>query len=253
MGDQFDATTYGRSFSDVYDDWYPGDAASAAAVDRLVTILGDGGADVLELGVGTGRLALPLAERGHSVTGLDASEEMLAQLSDKQVGADRPVGAAVADVGRRGDWPDGPFDLVLAAFNMVFNVVEPEAQRSLFSSAFDVLRPGGCFVVECSVPAPMDATERLLELRSVELDRVVLIATETDPVTSVVTGQHIELRDGDPVRLRPWRIRAVTPEQLDAWATSAGLGLDDRTADWQGGAFGPDSAGHVSVYRRPPT
>ena len=256
MGELFDASTYGRSFADVYDDWYPSDAATADAVDRLDSLLGGGPSDVLELGIGTGRLAVPLARRGHRVTGIDASPEMLTLLEAKGVDTNGSVGGGAvtgvaADAARRDEWPSGPFDLVLAAFNMVFNLTDPAAQASLFTSAFDVLRPGGCFVAECFVPAPIDSAERQLELRSVDLDRVVLIATESDPESSIVTGQHIELRDGAPVRLRPWRVRVVAPAELDRWAAAAGFDAPSRSSDWRGTPFEPESAVHVSVYRRP--
>ncbi len=252
MADHFDATTYGRSFADVYDDWYPAGASTVDAVDRLDALVGRRPADVLELGVGTGRLALPLAQRGHRVTGADASPDMLALLAAKPVSSEGSVTGVLADVARREDWPSGPFDLVLAAFNMVFNVTDAAAQASLFASAFDVLGPGGSFVVECFVPAPpAPGAGRLLELRSVELDRVVLIATESDPDTAVVTGQHVELRDGEPVRLRPWRIRAVPPAEVDAWACAAGFTVAARWSDWRATPFDADSAAHVSVYRRP--
>ena len=252
MADRFDATTYGRSFADVYDDWYPAGASTLDAVDRLDEMVGRRPADLLELGVGTGRLAVPLAARGHRVTGADASPEMLALLAAKQGGSHPPITGVHADVARRDEWPGGPFDVVLAAFNMVFNLTDPVAQASLFTSAFDVLRPGGSFVVECFVPAPHDAgAARLLELRSVELDRVVLIATESDPETAVVTGQHIELRDGEPVRLRPWQIRAVPPAELDRWACAAGFTVVSRSCDWRGTPFEADSTSHVSVFRRP--
>ncbi len=261
MGERFDATTYGRSFADVYDDWYPSDAATDDAVVLLDGLLrGDGTrtgpARALELGIGTGRLALPLAALGHDVVGVDASQEMLTSLRDKlRAGADAPspgsVEAVLGDVADTRTWPDGPVELVLAAFNMVFNLTDADAQASLFDAAFAALSPGGVFVVECFVPAPLEVTERLLELRSVDVERVVLIATESDPATSTVTGQHIELRDGEPVRLRPWRIRVVEPAQLDAWATAAGFEPAERSSDWRGSAFDADSASHVSVYRRP--
>ena len=252
MGDRFDATTYGRSFADVYDDWYPSDASTQDAVDHLDALVGRRPADLLELGVGTGRLALPLAARGHRVTGADASADMLARLTAKHDATDPPITGVLADVARRDEWPAGPFDVVLAAFNMVFNLTDPVSQASLFTSAYDVLRPGGSFVVECFVPAPpRTGAARLLELRSVELDRVVLIATESDAETSVVTGQHIELRDGEPVRLRPWQIRAVSPAELDRWACAAGFAVASRSCDWRGTPFDADSSAHVSVYRRP--
>lgn len=251
MDEHFDASTYGRSFADVYDDWYPSDDATDDAVERLDALVGAGPGDVLELGVGTGRLALPLAARGHRVQGIDSSEEMLDLLGAKQRDNEPQVEVHLGDLASAERWPDGPFDLVVAAFNMVFNLTGDGDARALFDAASTSLRDGGRFVVECFVPARFDDADRRLELRSVELDRVVLIATTADPVTSIVTGQHIELRDGQPVRLRPWRIRVAVPAELDALADAAGLELESRHADWSGTPFDADSAAHVSVYRRP--
>ncbi|HMU79929.1 MAG TPA: hypothetical protein PKC57_06695, partial [Microthrixaceae bacterium] len=88
-----------------------------------------------------------------------------------------------------------------------------------------------------------------LSAREVRSDAVVLIATDADPDTGVVLGNHVELRDGEPVRLRPWRIRVVAPAEIDSWAVAAGLELVQRRDHW--GADGPASDGTVSLYRRP--
>lgn len=247
-GDAFGPATYGRSFADVYDQWYPPDDETAAAVRRLSSLAPAGGS-ILELGVGTGRLALPLAGEGHVVVGFDASEEMLAQLRAKQVQG-TSVRTALGDAGVPSDWPEGPFDLVVAAFNLVFNLVDRDAQARCFSAAAGVLAPGGRLVVETFLPAPLEERQRHLEVREVSADRVVLIATDADPSDGVVTGQHIELVDGAAVRLRPWRIRVATLQELDAFAADAGLVLEERHADWRGAPYDPHGAGHVSVYRK---
>jgi hypothetical protein len=88
-------------------------------------------------------------------------------------------------------------------------------------------------------------------VREVTADGVVLIATDADPDTGVVHGQHVELRDGEPVRLRPWRIRMAGPGTIDRWADAAGLRLAGRWADWEGTPFDRHGAGHVSLYVRP--
>lgn len=251
--DRFDPATYGRSFADVYDAWYPADEVTGATVAHVAALAGPGGS-VLELGVGTGRLALPLAERGLSVTGLDASPDMLDRLAAKD--PDGRVRAVPGDVARPdGDgalgcppWPDGPFDVVLAAGNLLCNVVDPDAQAAAVAGAAARLRPGGHLVVEAFVPAPLAAGPRL-SAREVRSDAVVLIATDADPDTGVVLGNHVELRDGEPVRLRPWRIRVVAPAEIDSWAVAAGLELVQRCDRW--GADGPASDGTVSLYRRP--
>jgi hypothetical protein len=172
---------------------------------------------------------------------------MLELLAAKPGGAE--VLAVRGDVGDGRSWPDGPFDVVVAAFNLVFNLSDAGAQQQLFSSAAAALGAGGALVVEAFLPAPLEMVERRLEVREVTLGSVVLIATDADPGDGVVTGQHIELRDGEPVRLRPWRIRVATPEQIDSWATAAGLQLDERHADWAGRPFDPHGTAHVSVYR----
>ena len=106
--------------------------------------------------------------------------------------------------------------------------------------------------IDCLATPTTDGKYRLsltINDSSVTAESVVLIATEADPSDGVVTGQHIELRDGAPVRLRPWRIRVTGPDELDAWANEAGLVLGERRADWEGTPYDPHGAGHVSVYR----
>lgn len=251
-GDGFTATTYGSSFADVYDDWYPADATTEAVVATVGRLAGDR-ARVLELGVGTGRLALALAGVGHRVVGVDSSPEMLDRLADKQHGAagsDR-VTAVLADLADPSAWPAGPFDVVLGAFNFICNLADDAAQQRVFRCAAAALAPGGWCCIESFLPGPLDERRRDLTVREVTAERVVLIATDTDPTTRVVTGQHVELVDGAPVRLRPWRIRATRPEELDQWATDAGFVLAGRDADWSGTPFASDGAGQVSRYRLP--
>ena len=138
--DGYDAGTYGQGFADVYDDWY-GDVSDVdATVEGVLALLeGQGAGPVLELGVGTGRLALPLAGRGVEVVGVDASEEMLARLRAKP-GADG-VRAVHGDMAHLGDLAlDGPFAVVFAAFNTFFNLTDA-ARRRLHACATPV---AGC-------------------------------------------------------------------------------------------------------------
>jgi SAM-dependent methyltransferase len=251
--DGFAAATYGQGFADVYDRWYPADDTTTDAVDRISELAGPAGG-VLELGVGTGRLAVPLAERGHPVVGMDASTEMLGRLTSNA--AHLPDGALrslLCDLAQPDEWPDGRHSVVVAAFNLVCNLTDPAAQSRLFGSARAALVPGGHLVVETFLPAVVDRRERHLQVREVRSDAVVLIASDTDPDAGIVTGQHIELRDGEPVRLRPWRLRLTTPAELDRWADEAGL---ERVAVWQDWT-GTDSSGEVgdptriAVYRAP--
>lgn len=246
----FGPDTYGRSFADVYDEWYPADTATVAAVERIHQLAG-AGARILELGVGTGRLALPLAALGHEVVGLDSSTEMLDRLAINAAGSADSSGSidgVRGDVADGAAWPAGPFQVVVAAFNLVCNLTDVAAQSAMFVQAHAALAPGGVLVVEAFVPHPVDHAERRLEVREVSAEQVVLIASRTDPDLGVVIGQHIQLRDGEPVRLRPWRLRPTSPAELDRLAGLAGLERVDRRDGWDGAGLG-DAC--VTTYRRP--
>jgi SAM-dependent methyltransferase len=248
-GPDFGPGTYGRSFAEVYDDWYPSDSATDAAVRRIAELAGRSGR-VLELGVGTGRLAIPLALQGCRVHGVDASSEMLDVLDAKAAAAGVRLPCSLGDVAEPTAWPEGPFDLVAAPFNLLFNLGSAKEQARCMEAAATALAPGGSFLVETFLPAPLERRERRLEVREVTAAGVVLIATDSDPEGGVVTGQHIELVDGEPVRLRPWRIRVAGVEELDEMAAAAGLELVERHADWSGTPFDPHGANQVCTYRR---
>jgi SAM-dependent methyltransferase len=239
--------SYGDGMADVYDQWYPGTADTGHAVERLADLAAGG--PVLELGVGTGRLALPLAARGFEVHGVDASDAMLQRLRSKDPAS--AVRAVVADMGVPSGWPPGPFALVVVAVNTLFNVTTAAGQAACLTGAAERLVPGGRLVVEAFVPADSRPAGPALSVRTVAHDAVVLLASSTDPVAQEVVGHFVELRDGEPVRLRPWHVRWATPTQLDDLAAAAGLVLEHRWAGWRGEPFGPDSPTHVSVYRRP--
>jgi SAM-dependent methyltransferase len=250
------ADGYGEAFADVYDDWYGSAFDTEGAVTALRRLAGAG--PVLDLGVGTGRLALPLAADGLVVVGLDASRSMLDHLAAKP-GADavRTVLADMADVASAvpawgGDVPTGGYRLVVCAYNTLLNLHTEHDQRRCLAGIASLLAPDGTAVVEAFVPAePHEVPRTSLEVAQVTADRVVLTATEHDAAHQVVTGQHVELRDGS-VRMRPWRIRYLSPGQLDELAASAGLTMVERWADWRGGVFDDASDGHVSLYRRAP-
>lgn len=267
VSDDFDAGTYGRSFADVYDSWYPMESDTSAAVGYLHGLAGPT-RRILEVGVGTGRIAIPLATLGHAVCGMDSSAEMLSVLADKATESGVHVDSITGDVCDDGSWPTGPFGLVVAAYNFVFNLIGDDAKRRFIHNAADALEPEGLLVIESHLPAvapeplPDDGigvgsvdgravSERRVELKEMSFDSVVLIASETNHSTGVVVGQHIELRDGEPVRLRPWKVHVTTPDRLDALAIESGLRPVNRLSGWDGSPFGADSYRAVSVYRRP--
>lgn len=247
--DGYEASTYGDRFADVYDDWYDdpdGTAACVAAVAGLAgTVAAGDPPRVLELGVGTGRVALPLAAAGLAVTGLDASGEMLARLAAKP-GADA-VTAVSGDMA--GPLPDGPFDVVVVARNTFFNLTTEAGQRACLAEVARVLAPGGRLVVEAFVPTDEDAPTSAVEVREISADRVRLFVDRHDPAAGEAWSSFVDITPAG-VTFRPCHVRYLTPAQLDALAAAAGLDLATRAEDWAGAPFDDASAHHVSTYRR---
>lgn len=241
----YDEASYGHGFADVYDDWYHGVSDVDATVATLAR-LADGG-PVLELGVGTGRLAIPLAATGIDVHGVDSSPEMLAQLTAKS-GAGR-VRVRLGDMAI--DLPEATFSLVFAAYNTFWNLLTEENQRTCFAQVAARLSAAGSFVIEASVPdATLHEPPQQVGLRSLSVDRVVLSVTSAHPDAQRTDGQFIEISETGGVRLRPWSVRWVTIEQLDQMAADVGLSCVQRWEAFDGTPFTASSSQHVSVYRR---
>ncbi len=246
----YDHRSYGDGFADVYDEWYADVTDVDATVARLLELAGAGGR-VLELGVGTGRLAVPMAAAGLRVVGIDSSAAMLARLRARD--GDGLVESLLGDMAD--DLPDGPFDAVLVAYNTVFNLLETGAQERLFQRVAERLAPSGAFVVEAFVPelgvgATTSEVTSAVTVRSMAVDHVVLSVSANHPDEQLLEGQFVQLTEGGGVRLRPWSIRWATPEQLDDMATAAGLRLTERLGDMRATPFTDDSGHHVSIYRR---
>ncbi len=239
----YEAASYGDGFASVYDDWYDGLPDRDAAVSLLAGLAGV--APMLELGIGTGRLALALARRGIDVQGVDASQAMIDELRRKDGGDTIPV--TVADLG--GEDPAGPFSVIFVASNTFFALPTAEAQQRCFANVARRLAPGGCFVVEAFVPDDSIEAGSAVRVRDLAVDRVVLTVTVDDPSAQSTVGQFVELTEAGGVRLHPFSIRYATPAQLDAMAAAAGLRLVSRFADWRGAEFHADSTAHVSVWR----
>ena len=231
--------SYGEAFADVYDEWYS-EISDVDASTRAITELAQGGR-VLELGVGTGRLALPLADAGLDVVGVDASQAMLDRLAHNDpTGRIRAVHTDMA-----ADLPPGPFEVVFVAYNTFFNLTTAAQQTACLGLVRERLSRTGHFVLEAFVPRP-DGPHRGVEGRP-DGDGVVLNVTIRDPATQIVRGQQVQL-EGDRVRLRPWQIRYATPIELDGMAKRVGLSRVARWADWKGSSFHDTSDRHVSVY-----
>ena len=239
--------SYGEAFADVYDDWYAGISDIDTTVVDLLALAGDG--PVLELGVGTGRIAVPLAEAGRTagigVTGVDTSPAMLRRLAERDTA--RLVRAIEGDMVT--GLPAGPFALAFVAYNTLFNLTGDGEQSACFRAVAERLLPGGRFVVECFVPEHPPRRGDGVGVRTMTADRVVLSVARHDPDRQAAAGQFVELTEAGGVRLRPWSIRYATPTQLDVVAGAAGFVLEHRWEAFGGTPFGEDSARHVSVYR----
>jgi len=241
--DVYGANTYGDAFADVYDEWYATVTDVPATVQRVAALAAGG--RVLELGVGTGRLAIPIARAGLTVVGVDASEAMLTRLRHND-----PEGRVATVLGDMvDDLPSGPFEVVLVAYNTLFNLPDQPRQRACFRAVHERLAAGGRFVVEAYVPDRDAPGGAQVSVRSIGIDRVVLSVYDHEPGAQRTFGQFVELTEAGGVRLRPWAVRWAPPEELDEMATSAGFALEARWADMAGSPFGEESSGHVSVYR----
>jgi SAM-dependent methyltransferase len=209
-------------------------AAIAATVDVLAGLAGDGAA--LELAIGTGRIALPLAARGVPVTGIDLSEPMVAQLRAKPGGAELPV--AIGDMATTR--VDGTFRLAYIVFNSINNLTTQDAQVACFENAARHLEDGGCFVVEVGVPdlRRLPPGERYVAFSARGID-------EYDVVTQGLISHHF--RDNWHVSV-PFRY--VWPSELDLMARLAGMSLRERWEDWQRSPFTSESRSHVSVWEK---
>jgi SAM-dependent methyltransferase len=244
--DEYGPETYGERVADVYDEWY--DAVDSAAECPLLTELAAGGR-VLELGIGTGRIALPLAAAGIEVHGVESSPAMAKQLHAKPGGDAIPV-----TIGDMADVPvDGDFPLVFVVANTFFMLPTQEAQQRCFRNVAAHLPAGGRFLVQVFVPD----TSRIeggadLTVKDVGLDMVRLDASIFDARAQRTRSTQIRITESG-IRLVHARIRFAYPPELDEMARGAGLELESRWGSFARDPFTDDSPIHVSVYRRPLT
>jgi SAM-dependent methyltransferase len=213
----------------------------APVVDVLATLAGDGAA--LEFAIGTGRIALPLAERGVRVAGIDNSEAMLRRLRAKP-GAER-IEAVEGDMATTR--VDGEFALVYLVFNTISNLTTQDAQVACFENAAAHLRRGGRFVIENGVPAlqSLPPGQTVLPFRA---DAEGFSYDVYDVVTQRFSSQHFYIVDGR-LEAFPVEFRYAWPAELDLMARIAGMRLEHRWAGWNREPFTHLSQSHVSVYR----
>jgi len=214
------------------------------AVDRLAELAGDGRA--LEFAIGTGRVGVPLAQRGVPVTGIELSRPMVDQLRTKLDAAALEV--VVGDMATTR--VPGEFTLVYLVFNTISNLQTQAEQVACFRNAARHLVPGGRFVIELWVPElrrlPLgqEATVGHVEPGYIVLDTY-------DTVQQRVVSHHFRFGDGTEASLFRSPHRYIWPPELDLMATLAGFELESRHADWSGTEFTAESRSHVSVYRLP--
>jgi SAM-dependent methyltransferase len=217
-------------------------------VDLLAGLAGTGRA--LELGIGTGRVALPLVERGIDVSGIDASAAMVAKLRDKP-GGDR---IAVS----MGDFADvdvpGTFSLIYIPFTTFFALADQDEQIRCLHGVARHLDPGGHFVMDAFVPdlRRFGSTSEATTTLGSTARQVMLDAMRHDPVRQVIEGHHIIVTEG-AITLYPVRVRYCWPSELDVMARLAGLTLEERVEGYDRQPFVATSDRHVSIYGKPAT
>ena len=214
------------------------------AVDRLAELAGDGRA--LELAIGTGRVAVPLAERGVPVTGIELSRPMIEQLRTKADEAAIPVVVGDMATARA----PGEYSLVYLVYNTISNLLTQAEQVACFRNAARHLTPGGRFVIELWVPElrrlppGLSAVVHRAKPGSIGLDTY-------DVVHQRIVSHHFRFGAGKQAELARTPHRYIWPAELDLMAQLAGLELETRHADWDGSDFTSESRSHISVYRRP--
>lgn len=226
----------------VYDDWFT--SFDPHAVEVLAELAGRGRA--LELGIGTGRIALPLAAKGVEVHGIDAAESMIARLREKPGGEKIPVTS-----GNFAEVPvDGKFSLVYIVFNTFFALASQDEQVQCFRNVAAHLENGGCFVIEAFVPDLNRFTGGQVNWATkVTTEEVQLDVGRHDPATQRVVSQKVVITDGS-VKLYPVQIRYCWPSELDLMAQLAGLRLRERWSNWKRDPFTSASGHHISIYER---
>jgi SAM-dependent methyltransferase len=232
------AARYDESAAEMFDP-----AVVEPVVDLLVELAGSGRA--LELGIGTGRIALPLSRRGVPVHGIELSKAMVARLRAKPGGDD--IGVTIGDFATT--TVEGTFSVAYLVFNTIMNLTTQAAQVACFRSVAAHLEPGGCFVIEVGVPElqrlpPGDT------IRAFHVSETRWGFDEYDVARQGLTSHHFEIVDG---RLERFSVpfRYAWPSELDLMAQLAGMRLRERWSGWKREPFTSESRRHVSIWEKP--
>jgi SAM-dependent methyltransferase len=239
-----DPALYGDRIADIYDDLHRHMADVGPMVSTLAGLANGGRA--LELGIGTGRVALPLAEKRIEVHGIDASAAMVAKLKAKS-GADK-ISVSIGNF--RDVAVEGEFVLIFVIFNTFFALLTQEDQVECFRNVAKRLTKDGVFVIEAFVPdLSRFVRNQNADVTHVEADQLLVSVANHDPVNQRVVSQHVAITE-DTVKLYPLQIRYAWPSELDLMAQIAGMRLRERWSDWEGRRFTPTSTSHISVYEQ---
>jgi SAM-dependent methyltransferase len=237
---------FGEPVAERFDERYA-DLADPAVVDPIVDFLVEraGNGAALELGIGTGRIALPLARRGIAVHGIDLSEAMVARFRTKP-GAEQ-IGVTIGDFATT--TVDSSFSIAYLVANTIMNLTSQDEQVACFQNVAAHLEPGGCFVVEVVVPGlrrlPPGETFQAFDVTPTHLG-----FDEYDVVRQGLVSHHYWIGDGKVELFSP-PFRYVWPSELDLMARLAGMTLLERWGGWKREPFTGESAKHVSVWQKP--
>ena len=240
----YDPAAYGRAVASDYDALYKAVPETDEAVAMLAEL--SDGQPFLEMGIGTGRLALPLKERGIDVAGIEGSPEMVEQLRAKPGGDEIPV--AVGDFAEVR--VDGEFAVVVLALHTIFGLPTPDHQIRCFKNAARHLAPGGVFVIEARVIDPSEFQGgKAIQPRFSDAEQVEIQVQSFDAVTQRVEVTNVHLSNAG-VRLNAYVNQYTTPREFDLMGRLAGMRLRDRWDGWCREPFTAHSRRHVSVYER---
>lgn len=234
--------TYGELIADVYDDWYS--EVDPQMLEMLARLSGGGRA--LELGIGTGRVAIPLAARGMKMYGIDSSPAMLEKLRTKPGSEDIQL--------HQGSFVSIPFqekfDLIFVVFSTFYGLLTQDEQIQCFNNVAAHLNSKGMFVIEAFVP-DLTRYQGGQSVRAVQLEsqQTRLVASMLDPVNQIITSQFIVL-DKSKTEVKPVKIRYAWPSELDLMAHMAGLKLVYHWDNWGQSPFTSNSSKHIAVYWR---
>ena len=238
--EEYSESTYGDRIAEVYDQWYSD--IDLSMIETLAELANGGCA--LELGIGTGRIALPMHQAGIEMHGIDASKAMLGKLKSKP-GGDK-IQFAVGDFAAVDI--EGQFDLIFVVFNTFFALMSQELQVRCFKNVAKKLTPAGVFVIEAFIPdMKRFDNHQTVRVTASEDNTVRLEASQVDMIAQKTNSKHISISE-EGIRIFPVKLRYAWPAELDLMAQLAGLSLKHRWSSWRRDELSSTSLKHISVY-----